>query len=115
MRISYLAHPVGLGHSERWGNLRRARRWLAYLIGAAPDTAYTAPWWLYVSVLEETPENRERGMAADLAILRRCDEITLVGGRISPGMARELEVARLHALHVVDWTHLGEEPPEPTP
>jgi hypothetical protein len=62
-------------------------------------------------VLEETPENRERGLACDLAQVARCDEVWLVGGRVSSGMRHEADHAITLAIPVIDLTALGELPP----
>lgn len=109
-RICYVAHPVGV-EPERTENLERTRRWLRYLIAIYPDRAFALPWLPYCQVLDETPVNRARGIADDLAMLVRCDEIFLVGGRVSPGMAAEVDVAVRAGLEVLDLTALGPEPP----
>ncbi len=45
-------------------------------------------------------------MARQLEIIARCDEVWLVGGRVSSGMAAERDVAKI----AVDLTRFGEEP-----
>jgi hypothetical protein len=54
---------------------------------------------------------RDLGLACDFALIERCDELWLVGGRVSPGMALEAEHARKHGVTVADFTHAGYEPP----
>ena len=106
--VVYLAHPVGQ-EPERGENLRRAERWLRWAIEHHPDNAFAMPWLPYCHVLTE--EHRERGIRDDLAILGRCDQIWLVGGHVSAGMAMERTVAEAIGLTVFDMTHLGAEPP----
>jgi hypothetical protein len=93
------------------GNLARARRWLAALIANVPDVAWCMPWLPYLSVLEETPANRERGLRDDCAIAARCDGIVLVGGRVSSGMEREEMAVRYAGGWSLDATYFGKEPP----
>lgn len=109
--IIYMAHPVG-HDPERDENLARARRWFRWLLDEYPQDAIAVPWLAYCSALDETPANRERGIRDDLAQLRRCDAIALVGGRLSPGMAAERDVAVINGLKVIDLRHLGAEPPK---
>jgi hypothetical protein len=107
--VVYVAHPVS---GNVAANLERARRWLAWLVEIAPEWALAMPWMPYVETLDED-RHRERGLRDDLSMLRRCDGIVLVGGRISAGMAIELEAARNAGLWAVDLTALGSEPPAP--
>ncbi len=110
VKVVYMAHPVG-HEPERTENLKRARRWFRWLIDTHPDWAVTAPWLLYCETWDETPEHRRRGMSADLALLRRCDGIVLVGGSISPGMEDELDMAQELGMEVFDLTEQAEPPP----
>lgn len=105
--VMYVAHPVS-GDVE--ANLARARRWLRWLVDCYPGFAFCLPWMAYVQALDEAT-HRERGLRDDLEMLRRCDGIILVGGRLSSGMALEKGVAEDAALEVHDMLHLGEEPP----
>lgn len=50
-------------------------------------------------------------MRDDLAMLRRCDGIVLCGGRLSKGMALELEAAREAGLWVISLLNIGAQPP----
>ncbi len=110
--VCYIAHPVGALEPERELNKVRVLRWFRWLLKRYPDVAFVIPWFPYVCALDETPENRARGIRDDLAALQRCSSIALVGGRLSPGMAAELQHARDHDLDVYDFLDLGDEPPE---
>lgn len=109
MKLVYIAHPLGAG-PDRKANLQRAARWCAWAAvkrGVAPS----ASWIVLAGVLPETPENRALGLECDFAAVKRCDEVWLVGGRVSEGMALEAEVAQRNGITIVDLTHLGAEPP----
>jgi len=111
MRVVYVAAPLGSG-SDREFNRANAAAWCSWaaLQGVAP----IATWVILSGVWPETPENREKGLALDCALVERCDEVWLVGGRISPGMSIEADHGRAHGVKIVDLTHLGPTPPEAT-
>jgi ParB/RepB/Spo0J family partition protein len=69
---------------------------------AVADIAVSGLW-------DET--HRERGLAIDKALVVRCDEVWLCGGRVSPGMREEARTAVAFGLPVFDLTYLGDEPP----
>ena len=109
MIVVYIAHPLGSG-PDREKNLANAAKWVAW--AAEQGVAPIADWIVLASQWEETTGNRERGIAIDLELVKRCDEIWLCGGRVSPGMAQELHEATLHGAKVRDFTHLRWEVPE---
>lgn len=106
VKVVYVAHP--LSGPDRDANIARAARWCAWVfkIGHAP----VADWIVLASQLDESW--REKGLRADCALIKRCDEVWLVGGRVSEGMRIESAAARLVSIPVKDMTDLGEEPPE---
>lgn len=121
-RVVYLAHPVAppcrcggvdcdnLGPVEC--NTASAHRWLRWALGEHPDVAFCVPWLPYVAVLpEDGGASRARGMRDDIAMALRCDEIWLVGGRVSSGMAQERDAMLAAGKVVVDLTDLGPEAP----
>lgn len=110
MRILYMAHPVG---GLVPANLARSLRWLRYLASSDPDTAYIAPWIAAIMSGEDDndPVARARGLAQDVAVVKRCDGLVLVGGRVSSGMAIERDAAMTAGITVIDLTALGDEPP----
>lgn len=110
MRVVYIAAPLTAPTRELvQQNRARAMRWCAWAV--AQGVAPVADWIILTGVLEETPENRELGLRIDCTLIERCDELWQVGGRISAGMAIEAAHAYAHGKRVVDFTHLGEEPP----
>jgi hypothetical protein len=110
-RVVYVAHPLNAPTREAMdANRENAARWCA-LIAKTFKFGTIADWIVLSSQWDETTENRELGLALDLTLLGRCDELWLVGGRISAGMAIELEHARKIGLRIVDLTSLGYECP----
>lgn len=109
MKVIYLAHRLGDG-PDRADNLRAAANWGAWATRQYA-VAVIADWIWLAGELPETPGNRALGLAADLALVARCDEVWLVGGRVSPGMQEEADRARKLGIPVVDLTHLGPVPP----
>ncbi len=133
--VYYFAHPVGPpcacegkypGHAtdpagEVACNLARAKRWMPWCRDMAPHVSIIAPWMVDVELGDDTdPARRERGLRDNCAVVKRCDGIILAGGKLSPGMSRELEAfTRSRGLmlfdpvpdRVIDLRKLGDEPP----
>jgi hypothetical protein len=97
--LVYIAHPVsGLTRAELTESVSA---WLAQLIGDYPEHAFCVSWLPYVLALDDGNQtHRERGMRDDLECLSRCDEIWLLGPRISSGMLDEAHFAVLHDMPV---------------
>jgi hypothetical protein len=107
MKVVYIAAPFTAPTKEgREANRARAARWVAW--AARQGVSPVATWIVLTGELEETQENRELGLAVDCAAVECCDEMWLVGGRVTSGMEREGR----HAKVVVDLTSFGEEPPD---
>ena len=110
MKVVYIAHPLNAAtDEERERNRANAARWCAWAAmveGVAP----VADWVVLSGVLSEE-QGRERGLIIDCALIERCDEVWLTGGRISPGMGVELEHALACGKTVRDITHMGYEAP----
>src|SRR5688500_13195052 len=108
MRCVYIAHqlnaPTRAGSERNRANAAKWGCWLAAHVPIAPIetwSALTAHW----------PETmRARGLAVDLALVARADEVWLVGPRVSEGMALESEHARGLGKPIRDLTRLGEAP-----
>ena len=107
MRVVYIAHPLGNG-PDRLVNRANAARWCAWA-AVVKQVSPVADWIVLSGVLSE--EHRELGLDCDVALVRRCDELWLVGGRISPGMEIEAAAARDLDIPVIDLTELGYEAP----
>jgi hypothetical protein len=108
MKVVYVAHPLGSG-ADREANRARAARWAVW--AAEQGVAPVADWILIAGAWRESEEARARGLAIDCALVARCDEIWLVGGRISEGMRVEANAALAAGAGLRDLTELGEEPP----
>ena len=105
MKVCYIAHPLGHGE-DRERNRANAQKWCAYLAehhGIAP----VADWILLSG--EWTEDKRELGLTIDKALIERCDEVWMVGGRVSPGMQIEADHARALGKPVRDLTCFGYE------
>lgn len=101
--LCYVAHPLGAGE-DRAANIEAATTVLAELQWENPDRVFVASWITLARRWPEDSKHRAAGISADLDLLVHCQEIWLVGPRISPGMTIELEHARKHGLRVVDLT-----------
>lgn len=110
MKVIYMAHPLGAGE-DRERNRLNAIQWLAWL-AEAYGVAVIADWITLAGVWAE--DRRELGLQFDLALVERCDDLWLVGGRISPGMEIERQHAERLGKRIVDLTHLGYAPPRGT-
>jgi hypothetical protein len=111
MKVVYIAAPLSAdtreGIEENRARASRWAAWAAVVRGVSPSCS----WVVLTGVLEETPENRERGLACDLAQIERVDQVWLVGGRVSSGMALEAAHAARCNVPVFNMTQMGEEPP----
>jgi hypothetical protein len=117
MRVVYMAHPLGAPTPEGvTANIARAKRWYRWIAINFPNVAVMAPWVTTCEVLDDhNPAHRAHGMAMNKAIIPRCAEFWMVGGRVSTGMNIEMIDAIACSLRVFDLTWLGEEPPVEIP
>lgn len=117
MKVIYLAHPLGAATKEGVeANKARARRWVRWIYDNFPNVAVVADWLITCDVLDDfNPDHRAHGMKMNKAIIPRCHEFWMVGGRVSNGMGDEASVAREHRVYCFDLTWLGEEPPAEVP
>ncbi len=100
-KLVYIAHPLNAPTSEGIEqNRRNAAQWVAW--AAEQGVAPVATWITLSGVWNES--RRAEGLEVDFAVVRRCDEVWLVGPRISEGMALEANRAREHGIPVVDLT-----------
>jgi hypothetical protein len=125
MHVVYLAHPVGSETLEGVAaNLTRARRWYRWCCDTfGDDHAFVANWIIDVEVYpgadagpaRGTNRERIRGLRRDDAVIDACDQVWLVGGEVSSGMARAQRRANANGDCVFDLTSLGAEPPDNVP
>ncbi len=93
-RPIYLAHPLNAPTRDGIeANRKSAATWAAFL-ATHFDVAPECSWIVLTGELEETDENRARGLACDLVLVEQCRELVMVGPRVSDGM-------RLEATHMV--------------
>lgn len=103
----YIAHPLGSG-DDRQRNRENASRWCCGLASMF-DICPMAQWIVLSGLWSE--QYRDLGLRIDFAQIERCDELWLVGGRISPGMGLEMEHAKKCGVTVRDLTEVGYEFP----
>lgn len=100
MKVVYMAHP----YSGSAANLARARVWYEHFMRTY-DVAIIADWIITSEVLNDAdPEDRARGIVADLTLIKLCDEVWLCGPNVSPGMRAEAEAACTAGVTVRDFT-----------
>ena len=110
MKVIYMAHPVSGDVAQ---NLEHAREWYAYFIRNY-DVAIIADWIITCMVLDDdNPDDRARGLAADLAAIPRVDELWLCGPHISSGMLKEAQMAHAEGIVVRNLTFSSKPPHEP--
>lgn len=109
MRLVYMAAPVS---GDVPANLARARRWYRWLVELYwPDFRPVADWIVAASMFDDSqPTVRRAELDACMELAKRCDQLWLVGGRISAGMQTEA-LAVVQQMPVYDLTPLGPEPP----
>ena len=103
MRAIYVAHPLGPDGPEREWNRRNAAKWCAW-IASNYIVATIADWIVLSGEWSETEENRKLGIEIDLTLVARCDEVWMVGKRVSAGMVLEASEAVRLGKPVIDFT-----------
>lgn len=108
MEIVYIAHPLAGGETD---NRAKARRWIKWAWDHFPQLGFVADWILISEICNRDPNTIERELQFDEEVVRRCDQLWLCGGRISPGMQREKNAAMQAKRKIFDLTSFGSEPP----
>jgi hypothetical protein len=111
VKVVYIAHPLGDDPHKRQINRTHAAQWCAW----AAEHCRVCPvamWVVLSGIWYESKKYRDLGLALDKVLLARCDEVWLVGGSISPGMAEEALAAQELSIPVLDLTALGDFPPD---
>lgn len=102
MKLCYIAHPIS-GDIE--ANLADLRRIIRHINVNYPSVVPFAPYMADVLSMDDNiPEERERGIKNDIAILRSgvVNELWLTGDKISKGMATEVQREIELGIKVVD-------------
>lgn len=84
----------GTSEAEQIRNVSFAKRYckMALLMGYTPF----APHLLFPQLLDDSKENeREAGICCGLEFLRHCSELWICGTKITDGMRREIQFAKL--------------------
>lgn len=103
MRVIYVCHRLGAG-SDREANRQAAAQWCGF-IAEHFKVAISADWIVLSSVWDES--KRELGLATDMEMVGRADEVWLVGPVRSPGMEAEASHARAMFIPVRDFTGIA--------
>lgn len=110
MKLIYVASPFSGDVERNVGYAKQACRKVM-----ESGHAFFAPHLIYPSMLnDEVPEERQLGIEMGLAMLSRCDELWVFGGRISAGMQAEIQEAQRIGIPILRMD-LGEELTEPYP
>jgi len=102
MKIVYIAHCIGGDVAANLADLRRIVREINL---TRPDVVPLVPYYAdIVSLDDHSPEERERGIANDMAVIRSgiIQEMWLTGPKLSPGMRAERQLAADMRIPVVD-------------
>lgn len=101
MRLAYICSPLR-GNIEE--NMERAHEYCAY--AASCGVIPLAPHTMFTHYLDDhRPEQREQGLEMGLELLKRCDEIWVMGPHRSQGMQGEIELAvteKIPLLYIPD-------------
>lgn len=103
----FLSHPFsGDGTVKTMkDNIRQFRETFKHLSLTRPDCAFECSWVLACEELEPaSDEIIKQSFARNFEMIRRCDELWLIGSHVSPGMLREFEWARENGIPVRDLT-----------
>ena len=95
--ISSPFRPKGASEEEREKdirkNIRMAQAACKFAIGKG-CVPYAPHLYFPQFLSEDEPDEREMGMLLGITWLARCDELWVIGDRISEGMAKEIEKAK---------------------
>jgi hypothetical protein len=105
MRVVYVAHRLGAG-PDREANRQAAAEWCGW-IAKTFRVAISADWIVLSGVRDESM--RALGIATDLEMVSRADEVWQVGPVLSPGMRLEGEHADRLGKLVLNLTGLSRE------
>ena len=103
MKMVYICSPL---RGDIEANIKRATHYCEYAAGCG--VIPIAPHVAWNGIFDDTiPEKREMALQLGLELLRRCDEVWVMGDEISQGMRGEIEEAerlRMPVNYVLDKT-----------
>lgn len=98
MKLVYICSPFS-GDIE--GNTKKAQDYCMEAI--KENCTPIAPHLLYPQILDDSnPIERKKGIQMGLDILEVCDEIWVYGQNLTAGMIREVNLARLKKIPVIN-------------
>lgn len=119
MKLIYIAHPFS--EKKRSGqpdllkmddNIRKARLWYKWACDNYwPTHTFNTMWLINVEVFNDADkQQRSRGMQRNFTHIRGCEELWLLGDRVSRGMIEEGTYARSYGIPVYNLTSEGLDP-----
>jgi len=94
--LVYICSPYS-GDIEN--NVNNARRYCRFAVES--NAVPIAPHLLLPQFMDDNnPAERETAMRINMALLRKCDELWVFGGRISDGMKREIKKAKRYKMYI---------------
>lgn len=100
LKLVYIASPY---RGDVDHNTSKAKEYCRFAVsqGAIP----LAPHIYFTQFLDDNiPEERELGLRMGLEIMEQCEEIWVMGDRISEGMAAEIEAAKRLRMRIQYYT-----------
>ena len=97
MRLVYICSPL---RGDMEANKKRADEYCAY--AASCGVVPLAPHTIFTRYLDENiPEQRKQGLDMGLELLKRCDDLWVMGSEISEGMKAEIEFAKEEQMPIL--------------
>jgi hypothetical protein len=118
--VAYLTHPMGeddaqvggLDLGARGDHIANAMQWFKFMV-MTTKWCITCPWFVYIAAVDDV-FHRPRALRDQVELIGRSDLVVMCGGRISPHMEIEKNLAQRRIgdpLPVLDLTGLGITPP----
>ena len=91
MEVIYVCSPY---RGDYIMNKLNARRYIKFVMacGHVPIAPHI---WFEKFINDTIPEERSQGLAMAIRLVPRCDQLWVFGKRISEGMSKEIEIARI--------------------
>lgn len=97
MRLVYICSPL---RGDMEANKKRADKYCAY--AASCGVVPLAPHTIFTRYLDENnPTERRQGLDMGFELLKRCDDLWVMGGEISEGMKAEIEFAKKEQMPIL--------------